>query len=81
MHAYSISCADVNSNLLRDPGAELSSSRDSPWEYQTREMTAQKAMKTNVAGGLCVEGMGGSVMGVGGGEVGGKGERNTYVYT
>ena len=40
-------------------------------------MTAQKAMKINVAGGLCVEGMGGSVMGVVG-EVGGKGERNIH---
>ena len=57
LHACLLSCADANSNLLRDPGAEVSSSGGSPWEYQTREMTAQKAMKRNVAGGLCVERM------------------------
>ena len=79
LHACLPSCADVNSNLLRDPGAEVSSSGDSPWEYQTREMTAQKAMKTNVDGGLCVEGMGGSAMGVVGGGGRERGEKYTYI--
>ena len=54
----------ASSNLLLDPGAEVSNSMEGPWEYQSPPASGQKASKKNVLGGI--EGMGGVACGVGG---------------